>query len=679
MLRSALLALGCCAASGRYASADYPRRAPCPSDGTCDNHEYYDNPWSRDDPLTFTGEKYDEPFFCLPERLRYAPTASDWLFERFSRRHYDKGFVFERNVWDSQDVVTEVARILLVERLGYPVRVVTEYDTSELYTRLRDKAFDFNMEVWRNVKAKIDAYDEYIGSTDYASLHDLGSIGYDGREGWYMRTDVLANSSLEDALGGADGWELLRRYSMLNDASVLEALPHSSSFTDVDSPTVFSPNCADNTTPCGTVLMPSDGWSAHTFMRQQIREGNLSIDLLYTGGTRTLWNNVGVPGTMFYWWEPENRVQASDNLIRVEFDSFHYCKRNGESVTRARMPSIMTCVKPPPPILSESRITLSLAHLRCDFTFNDMHKAGNSHKIIKTEPWDLVQHVAMSFDDMESALLKLLNEVLRRRGDDAESGGGSDECRYGDARVACASPREVACDWLLEHEAAWEAWAPRDTSFERWLLHFAYALFALALAWILWPLVGSSWGNTQLASKAFLRAPAAARAAWRALRAARGGGGAAAAHAMEAALLLAAEGEEARARALGWRALPARPGDDDAHADAGGVSFIARQVYCHEGGGDSRAGEEEGFVDVDLMRTTRLDEAAYVEVGTEDGTAKAGASYEPVREVVRFAAGERLARVRVPLKDNEGWFVFALSLSRLPSCERLSPFPERCV
>ena len=82
--------------------------------------------------------------------------------------------------------LVEQQGLLLVERLGYPVRVVTEYDTSELYTRLRDKAFDFNMEVWRNVKAKIDAYDEYIGSTDYASLHDLGSIGYDGREGWYL-------------------------------------------------------------------------------------------------------------------------------------------------------------------------------------------------------------------------------------------------------------------------------------------------------------------------------------------------------------------------------------------------------------------------------------------------------------------------------------------------------------
>ena len=36
------------------------------------------------------------------------------------------------------------------------------------------------------------------------------------------------------------------------------------------------------------------------------------------------------------------------------------------------------------------------------------------------------------------------------------------------------------------------------------------------------------------------------------------------------------------------------------------------------------------------MRTTRLDEAPFVEVATEDGTAKAGTSYESLREVVQF-------------------------------------------
>ena len=60
---------------------------------TCDDH-HYDDPWQAE--TTFTGEKYDESFFCLPKRLRYERTFSHQLFERFSERHFGDGFVFER-------------------------------------------------------------------------------------------------------------------------------------------------------------------------------------------------------------------------------------------------------------------------------------------------------------------------------------------------------------------------------------------------------------------------------------------------------------------------------------------------------------------------------------------------------------------------------------------------------
>ena len=84
------------------------------------------------------------------------------------------------------------------------------------------------------------------------------------------------------------------------------------------------------------------------------------------------WDDADVPGALFYWWEPDSRIKENE-MIRVEFEDFNYCPRNrpngSSGVTLAAMPEV----------------------LPCDFKFSGMHKAGNSRKIIKPEPWDLVR------------------------------------------------------------------------------------------------------------------------------------------------------------------------------------------------------------------------------------------------------------------------------------------------
>ena len=162
---------------------------PCAKEGVTNcSAVTYDDPFARGDKpkTTFTDEAYTDDFFCLPQKWRYKPGGFDeTLFSTISPRHLGRGFIFERNKWESHDIMTEIARILMVERLGYPVKLQAEGSTGALYERLADGDFDFNMEVWTNVRQKIDDYDKYLDDParekKYRSLEDLGSIGYDGR------------------------------------------------------------------------------------------------------------------------------------------------------------------------------------------------------------------------------------------------------------------------------------------------------------------------------------------------------------------------------------------------------------------------------------------------------------------------------------------------------------------
>ena len=83
---------------------------PCAKEGVTNcSAVTYDDPFARGDkPTTFTGEKYTDDFFCLPKKWQYKPGGFDeTLFSTISPRHLSKGFIFERNKWESHDIMTE--------------------------------------------------------------------------------------------------------------------------------------------------------------------------------------------------------------------------------------------------------------------------------------------------------------------------------------------------------------------------------------------------------------------------------------------------------------------------------------------------------------------------------------------------------------------------------------------
>ena len=92
-------------------------------------------------------------------------------------------FVIERNGWASQDIVVEIARILLESR-NYEVVVQYQRSTGfDKYKRLVDGTTDFNMEMWhessRLVEALESSFDCSIANAQRGELCavDLGSIG----------------------------------------------------------------------------------------------------------------------------------------------------------------------------------------------------------------------------------------------------------------------------------------------------------------------------------------------------------------------------------------------------------------------------------------------------------------------------------------------------------------------
>lgn len=65
--------------------------------------------------------------------------------------------------------------------------------------------------------------------------------------------------------------------------------------------------------------------------------------------------------------------------------------------------------------------------------------------------------------------------------------------------------------------------------------------------------------------------------------------------------------------------------------------------------------EDEGFIEVDVMRMGDLSEPSEVAFRTRDGSAISGTSYEAVDTPVYFAKGQDLVTVQVPLICSEDW------------------------
>ena len=121
-------------------------------------------------PVPFSVQK--SALDCLAKSDRYRPSISDELFSGLQRQR--KPFVIERNGWESQDVLTEIARILLVESMGYEVEVQTASSTKMVYWRLAEHLIDFNLEVWKS-KFKPFRDNSMISYTNLTNNQRLGS------------------------------------------------------------------------------------------------------------------------------------------------------------------------------------------------------------------------------------------------------------------------------------------------------------------------------------------------------------------------------------------------------------------------------------------------------------------------------------------------------------------------
>ena len=129
-----------------------------------------------------------------------------WLDERLSSYAQTDTFIIERNVWPSHDIMTEIARQLLMS-LNYKVHVVTCPHLDWRWRRLAEGFVDFNMELWleseMHVKNKTESLIRTVSDIPRKCAPEktcpmaIGSVGYRGRSGWYMPVAQTKNAGLD--------------------------------------------------------------------------------------------------------------------------------------------------------------------------------------------------------------------------------------------------------------------------------------------------------------------------------------------------------------------------------------------------------------------------------------------------------------------------------------------------
>ena len=119
--------------------------------------------------------------------------------------------------WDTSEITTSVAAILLSEKLGFPVELVPNYVGRELYEGLSKGEVHLSFEAWP--KSNVNSYSQFVG-TDFESgqLQDTGDV-------WsYPYTTLFGRSGLFETcsrLPGDAGTPLCIDQAMLNSPPLL--------------------------------------------------------------------------------------------------------------------------------------------------------------------------------------------------------------------------------------------------------------------------------------------------------------------------------------------------------------------------------------------------------------------------------------------------------------------------
>jgi hypothetical protein len=210
--------------------------------------------------------------------------------QRLPERYFDrllpkqlKPFVIERNDWASQDILVEIARLLLETR-NYDVRVQYEPLTGTFkFDRLRDGTTDFNMEIWAEGAFQVDKMMSTLSCNVVTSKRgdlcaaSLGGVGYQGQSGWYLSVPALRAAGLDPPR--------MRFYEALREGKAINSLARTSAFaSSLIGDGVFRSGDCDATAArdCATLLKPTESYTA-LLVEQQIRGGGMNLTISHVG------------------------------------------------------------------------------------------------------------------------------------------------------------------------------------------------------------------------------------------------------------------------------------------------------------------------------------------------------------------------------------------------------------
>ena len=104
------------------------------------------------------------------------------------------------NPWTASRLNAEVAKAIIEDELGYPVRITEVNENDAMFTGMADGTLDAVLEIWPSgVTAAEQAY------FDEGSVVDLGELGTVGKIGWFVPSYVVdENPALATWEGYAD-------------------------------------------------------------------------------------------------------------------------------------------------------------------------------------------------------------------------------------------------------------------------------------------------------------------------------------------------------------------------------------------------------------------------------------------------------------------------------------------
>lgn len=372
---------------------------------------------------------------CFPQEVRDAALArrSSIIFGQLSRRG-SRQIRIEIRSWDSHEITTRIAEILLREQLGLDVRVVLfePHDrfygsgtATEVYWRLSRgvsgfNGADLNFELWPEEPGPKAARQEALqGNARYASL-----TNYVGRNSWFIPVQSIDKSTtlwaklnesmhvVEDVAAGYDEWRgffPLYHFSTLHESMLTASLlPDATPTCDLLSDEAYASargenggryDCARGTwyptdgrccprhdvdcigLPCRVLLVNKPTYAPNR-NELAVNSSGMPLQILYVEDFETVQRflNVSIQAkqpVILQWWEPSWMI-TPDQFIRFDMTPHFYCENGGEQ-SNTLLPDTPTC----------------------DFPGQSLEKMGNA-ELSDAEPtaWIMAQRLRVDFESI---------------------------------------------------------------------------------------------------------------------------------------------------------------------------------------------------------------------------------------------------------------------------------------